>query len=636
MRLLGTIVGVIATAAALAPVAAGAQATALRPCKDGLRCTTVTVPLDRSTPAGRRLGLKVAVLPGTRPGAGALVMLTGGPGQAGLASIEGGPDFMRQLRRSTGGRTIVSVDQRGTGQTALRCAAIEAPQDLPPADRSSLAAAGAACAREIGPRRAFYTTGDSVADLEDIRSALGLERWSVGGVSYGTFVSTAYARTFPSRTDSLLLDSAVELEGVSGVDRDAFAAASRVIDGLCAGRRCPGVPDVRRATARLSAIMARRSVDGVLVGADGVARRRPFGGPDQEGALVSLLTAGDFSPTVRAGFPAAVQSALRGDASLLNRLANSGGNEDDDPRELSAALFYATTCEETLVPWRSGDPGARRRELLKETVAAEPAGTFAPFVPTESLGYGALGVCFGWPDARVYAPPADGIPASIPTLILSGGDDIRTSTESARSVAARSPSARVIVVPHRGHSVLIQDDDCVNRAVRLFYRGARVPGDVCEELTRLAEPLPVPPRSLASLPPAKGFPGRIGRTLTAVGLTYDDLDPSLNLAQSDDDGTYRGTGLRSGTIEAVEGDGLLLVRLDRFGYVPGVTVSGEIAAGLLGASSERLRIGGRGARGWLELQPGRTLTGVLDGRRVAARIGERGRVGRVRDAALSP
>ena len=63
---------------------------------------------------------------------------------------------------------------------------------------------GAACARQIGLRRTQFTTGQSVQDLERVREALGLERWSVGGVSYGTFVATSYARTFPDRLSAVL------------------------------------------------------------------------------------------------------------------------------------------------------------------------------------------------------------------------------------------------------------------------------------------------------------------------------------------------------------------------------------------------------------------------------------------------
>ena len=49
-----------------------------------------------------------------------------------------------------------------------------------------------------GPNRAHYATSDTVADLEDLRAALGAERWSLDGVSYGSYVAQRYAAAHPT------------------------------------------------------------------------------------------------------------------------------------------------------------------------------------------------------------------------------------------------------------------------------------------------------------------------------------------------------------------------------------------------------------------------------------------------------
>ncbi len=46
---------------------------------------------------------------------------------------------------------------------------------------------------------------------------------------------------------------------------------------------------------------------------------------------------------------------------------------------------------------------------------------------------------------------------NVPTLILSGADDLRTPTANAREVAAQIPDAQLLVVPNTGHSVLGAD-----------------------------------------------------------------------------------------------------------------------------------------------------------------------------------
>ena len=49
------------------------------------------------------------------------------------------------------------------------------------------------CAATIGPDRRFYSTSDTVADIDMLRAALGVRTMVVDGVSYGTYVAERYA-----------------------------------------------------------------------------------------------------------------------------------------------------------------------------------------------------------------------------------------------------------------------------------------------------------------------------------------------------------------------------------------------------------------------------------------------------------
>ena len=90
-----------------------------------------------------------------------LFALTGGPGQPGVDFCDLGrraslAPALRQYR-------LVTLDQRGTGKSGgLRCPQVQALRDLD----AFLPATVAGCASQIGPRRAFYTTADTVLDLE--------------------------------------------------------------------------------------------------------------------------------------------------------------------------------------------------------------------------------------------------------------------------------------------------------------------------------------------------------------------------------------------------------------------------------------------------------------------------------------
>ena len=84
-------------------------------------CARLDVPENRSRPDGRRISLRVAVVPAReRPRApDPLVYLAGGPGGS---AVEAGPGMLSAFRGINARRDIVLVDQRGTGgSNAIAC-----------------------------------------------------------------------------------------------------------------------------------------------------------------------------------------------------------------------------------------------------------------------------------------------------------------------------------------------------------------------------------------------------------------------------------------------------------------------------------------------------------------------------------
>jgi len=108
----------LVTLAALAAAAPQAERFSLAPCEiAGLRqarCGTYEVWEDRTRKAGRRIGLKIVVVPATgqdrRPDP--LVFLNGGPGESATQAAAGlAHEFASVLEQ----RDLLLVDQRGTG-----------------------------------------------------------------------------------------------------------------------------------------------------------------------------------------------------------------------------------------------------------------------------------------------------------------------------------------------------------------------------------------------------------------------------------------------------------------------------------------------------------------------------------------
>jgi pimeloyl-ACP methyl ester carboxylesterase len=587
----------------------------------GFECMTVTVPLDRSGGAPGTIALHVARRRAAgAPSRDAVVALAGGPGQAALP-LSG--LLAQTIAPALGARDLVVFDQRGTGLSdPLRCKAIEGPVG------STLAAAQRAlgrCAGEEGPARGAFTSVESVADIEAIREALHYEKLVLYGTSYGTKVALEYAAEHPAQVEALVLDSVVPPDGPAPFEQPTFAALSPVLHELCSHGACRTI--TARPVANL-ARLARRLRSHALNGHvyDGYGRRHALAVRAPE--LLEILIAGDLNPALRALFPAALVAALRGDDAPMTQLyALAQGLVPSVPRTsrrraqagVNEALFWTTTCEEEPFPWQRTAPPARRHAEALAALDALPASVFFPFERTVGLTVGPTLGCLDWPDAS-QAPPTSWPEPDVPTLILSGGQDLRTPTAQARAVAGQIPGAQLVVVPYTGHSVLTSDlSGCAEAAVQSFFAGLRASG--CGETKDVFAPTPIPPVALSRVRPTPGISGTRGRTVTAVLDTVIDLDrlviaATLQAEQNLPSGSRFG-GLRGGYAVMTNS----AVRLAGFSFVPGVALTGTLPVVNGRLQPRPLRIEGRAAaHGTVQLGGRGEVTGTLGGRRFDVRI----------------
>jgi pimeloyl-ACP methyl ester carboxylesterase len=601
----------IASAPAAAAEGQGGTGVALRRCaprdaRDRTRCGTVTVPLDRSgtVPGSVRLRVRVAP-PKSGRADGTVIALAGGPGQAASPLA---PMLAAMLGPVARTRRVVAFDQRGTGRSGrLSCPALSRARTLREND-----AAVAGCARKLGPRRIAYTTSASVDDIEAVRVALGADRVALFAVSYGTKVATAYAARYPQHVSRMVLDSVVPPEGIDPFWRTTIGSARRVLRTICQARACRFTPDPADDLLAVGRRLQRGPLKGTWYDKRGRARRVEINGQ----RLFSLLLQGDFNPLTRSALPAALRAAARGDEAPLARLlAGRGGSAGLDAGQDSDALYVATTCEDGGVPWPAGTPVEQRAAAFARELAAIPPEQLAPFDGATMRRLG-VAFCRNWPEAPIAQPPIAPLP-DVPTLILSGDEDLRTPRKDAEQLAARLRQATLVTVPEAGHSVLGSDlGRCAATALRRFFAGRRV-RDCSFRAPRFVEVDELLPLSLSELRPAPGTSGRTGRTLSAVSVTFgtifeDLLRDMLNaiftgdLSALDDD-VMRAGGLRGGSI-AFDGDRLLL---RGYSVVPGVTLSGDLLE-----DGSVLRVGGRAAaRGTLRIEDD-GLRGRLGGRPV--------------------
>ena len=223
VRLLGA---VVASAAAVAmvtvpggepPTAAAAPQLSWGPCAKihsakGAQCATIAVPRDYAKPNGPTITVTISRIPARDQAhkMGVLVGNPGGPGGDALGLFSwAAPPAAVQDRFD-----LVAVQPRGlVGGTALKCAKFNAANDFVAVtnygainrDRCEAASPG---------YPATLTTENAARDIEMARRALGVNKLSLYGISYGTTLMATYATLFPQHTDRLVLDSAVDPNGI--------------------------------------------------------------------------------------------------------------------------------------------------------------------------------------------------------------------------------------------------------------------------------------------------------------------------------------------------------------------------------------------------------------------------------------
>jgi pimeloyl-ACP methyl ester carboxylesterase len=596
------------------------------PCPEaaGFSCASLTVPLDRSGKAPGTIALTIErkAATGPAPAQSAVVALAGGPGQAADPLAE---QLATAIAPALGTRDLIVFDQRGTGRSSpLNCPVFGNEAALEGASESALGPLVELCALQIGAARGAFTTTESVEDIEAIRHAAGYKKLVVYGTSYGTKVALKYAERYPQHVESLVLDSVVQSTGPEAFGIDRFQAIAPVLSELCSNGACNGI--TASPVSDLATLLARLRKHPLSGSAfDGTGKRHSVSLGELD--VLDILQAGDLNPALRALFPAAVRSALKGDPDPLLRLNLIAEGlvpsvpvrpdpevEKVSKEEENNALFVATSCEETLFPWQRTATATTRLGEANAALKTLPSSDFYPFDAEAAFANSLVPICASWPDASA-APAATSSLPNVPTLILSGEQDLRTPTSGAKAVAALIPDAQLLTVPYTGHSVLGSDfSGCAQAAVGAFFTGAAV--QPCASSTDVFAPTPIAPRKLAYVHAPAGLKGKSGRTLTAVLDAIVDLDrqvvaATLQAEQELPSGSSFG-GLRGGYARLTS----TAATMKGFSFVTGVALSGTFPVKDHELQPATIRISGASAAaGTVRLSANKHVSGTLGGKR---------------------
>jgi pimeloyl-ACP methyl ester carboxylesterase len=434
-------------------------------CGGGFHCGTLTVPLADDAP-DTSVGLAVVRMRARRPSAriGSLVVNPGGPGVPAVEFLRGAAASLPTRIRDR--FDLVAFDPRGIGDSRpVQCVTTLDPlfdQSFEPVgeqERASLVDAATAvargCAGASGTFLAHLSTADAVRDLERLRVALGDDRLSFLGYSYGTFLGASYANAHPDRVRAFVLDGPVDASmSARSVTLGQARGFEHALDDFLAD--CSAHPgcsfhhdgDAEGAYDALRARAARTPL------AANDANGRTLNQTRFDAAVLQQLYLG------RRGWPGladALAAADDGDASTLLAGADAFAGRDSTGRDDGALeAFWAVSCLDGPV---IGGPDAAAA-LERDAVAVAPR--MGAFIVNNSLP------CSVWPVAPL-GPPATLVALGAPPILVIGTtDDPATPLSQARSVARTFARARLLVAQGEQHTSFDNGNRCVDAVVTRY------------------------------------------------------------------------------------------------------------------------------------------------------------------------
>lgn len=374
-------------------------------------------------------------------------------------------------RRFWSERDLILLDQRASGLSEpTLCPELDAAQirifaaDLDPEQElDAREEAAASCLRSLqraGVDLAAYNRRASAADVEDLRAALGVERWNLYATSNGTKLALTVLQQGAGGVRSAVLDSPYPPVPSSWNDKGAdLAGALEVLFRDCAADpRCAAAfPDLRGelvsaidsyADTPMRVDLAPRS--GLPAGAFVVNAQ------DWILFLQQALYRRELLPLL----PLLVRAASQRDPGFVRGAADA---MEERLRWSGYAAYLLTECfdrraADAVRPAPRGDPLLARLER-----------SFTLFELERRL-------CARFPGAAASPREIGPVASRVPALVLAGAYDPVTPPAFAARTAATLEGSRMLVFPGLGHTTVFSHP-CPARIAEQFWRDPLGPLD---------------------------------------------------------------------------------------------------------------------------------------------------------------
>lgn len=418
----------------------------------GLRaqCGKFSVPENPSAPGGRKISLKVVVLPatGSDRSPDPLFYFTGGPGGAATDNVSWAAERFGSFNQR---HDLIFIDQRGTGPNLVTCptSTVSTEADVKSVVESCLSS----IKDKVDPR--YYTTPISVDDFDQVRAALGYEKIDIYGISYGVSSGLTYVQRHGEHVRAAIFDSGSLLDYHiwEQVPKSAEQALALLFDRCRSDHDCNSAfPNLSRDFAAVTARLQQTPLvidtldpsTGELYKLD-LAR---FGGLVIDNYLAS--------PQGVASFPRDIHAAATGDWTAIKQIAMTRAAP-------SSGLNVMPTTVACSDEWASDDP-----------VRVASVAPSSPFTPWEVyFATGTSVVCKYWP----HAVGASGhVKTAAPIVFLNAASDPVDPPANVAGAGEDMPNSLVVPVEGTGHWQLDYDPyHCLATRANTFLESALKP-----------------------------------------------------------------------------------------------------------------------------------------------------------------
>ncbi len=455
-----------------------------------VECGYLTVPESRSAasgnfPSDKTLRIYVTIVKSLSddPAPDPIVFLYGGPGgnSGGVLKALESPGVQDLF---LGQRDLIVFDQRGTGfsEPALFAPEVESAlvedilQNLEADERAERHVAAVLQARDRfvgdGINLAAVNTPEIVADMNDLRLALGYEKLNLYSISYGTRPALVAMRDFPAGIRSVILDSTVpvQVSQYAQAIPNAQYAFDLLFDTVAADPKANAAyPDLKavfyKVYERLNEAPAPISIKHPQT-AETINLRLTGE------MFVGIFCIGFYSSEAITRMPAQIYQAYRGEYQEFEEtLIRIIDQPESDLPGGSLGMYYSVNCCDDKVT-------AKTAAEIGEYAARYPA--MRSLALTEfHLGKHIAEIGEKW-GARPAGPAEyEAVESDIPTLILAGEFDQNTPAYWGRLAGETLRNSHYIEFPATGHGV-IRQGECAAAVIKEFIdRPSSRPDDDC-------------------------------------------------------------------------------------------------------------------------------------------------------------